>query len=277
MKPLVSTSAENPFPQLLLDRVSASSSCLCVGLDPDVDRIPDHLDSDDIGSLIVAFNNAIIEATHPYVSAFKLNLAFYERHGAAGWNALAATLAAIPSGIVKIADAKRGDIGNTAGFYAQAFFESLDFDACTLSPYMGEESIAPFCSYPEKGVFVLCRTSNASADDFQLHGDTPLYLEVARLAGLWDSKYPSTVGLVAGATRIDDLRRIRSAAPRLPLLVPGVGAQGADPAEVISACRSTNGPVLVNSSRSVLYASPGRDFAEAAGKEAERLASVLKA
>jgi orotidine-5'-phosphate decarboxylase len=264
-----------------LDRLAyaerRSGSCLCVGLDPDLARFPtDARLPSEVEERIVAFNARIVEATHRHASAFKLNLAFYERFGAEGWRALERTVRAIPRDVLTIADAKRGDIGNTARFYAEAFFERLSFDACTLSPYMGLDSIEPFARYPDKAVFVLCRTSNASADDFQLHGqDRPLYLDVARRAVAWDNQLPGTVGLVVGATRPADLAAVRAAAPETVFLVPGVGTQGADAAETVRVGRGAAGCLLVNSSRSILYASSGPDFAAAAESEARRLKEAL--
>lgn len=253
-----------------------SGSCLCIGLDPDLERIPSAAGlPSGVEDRIVAFNERIVEATHQYAVAYKLNLAFYERFGADGWRALERTLRSIPEEIVTIADAKRGDIGNTARFYAEAFFSQLSFDACTLSPYMGLDSIEPFAQLADKAVFVLCRTSNASADDFQLHGPEPLYLDVARQVAEWDTQLPATVGLVVGATRPADLATVRAAAPETVFLVPGVGAQGGDPAETARIGKGRTGRVLVNSSRSILYASSGADFATAAAEEARRLNKAL--
>ena len=274
---LTSNSHTQSFRARLNTIQSQTGSCLCVGLDPDVDRIPEHVARGaDVESRIVAFTTRIIEATAESACAYKLNLAFYERHGAAGWNALRRTAQAIPAGTIKIADAKRGDIGNTARFYAEAFFEAMTFDACTLSPYMGVDSIAPFAAYPDKAVFVLCRTSNESADDFQLYGQAgPLFLEVARTAGAWEATFPGAIGLVVGATRPEDLAIVRDAAPTLPFLIPGVGAQGGDPRQTVRASRTDGGQILVNSSRSILYASSGPDFEDAASREAAKLALTL--
>jgi orotidine-5'-phosphate decarboxylase len=273
--------ADSRTAQTFLDRLDdagrRSGSCLCIGLDPDLALFPTDAGLPSaIEERIVAFNVRIIEATHAHASAFKVNLAFYERFGADGWRALERTVRAIPRDIPTIADAKRGDIGNTARFYAEAFFEHLSFDACTISPYMGFDSIEPFGRYPGKGVFVLCRTSNSSADDFQLHGqERPLYLDVARRAVEWSDKMPGTVGLVVGATRPTDLAAVRAEAPETVFLVPGVGAQGADAAETVRVGRGSSGRLIVNSSRSILYASSGSDFAEAAESEARRLKAAL--
>jgi orotidine-5'-phosphate decarboxylase len=273
-----STSSPKAFVERLLSRQRITSSCLCVGLDPDLDLVPDNVARGaDVETRLVAFNAAVIEATADVACAFKLNLAFYERYGAAGWNALRRTVDAIPAGCIKIADAKRGDIGNTARFYAEAFFHSMSFDACTLSPYMGVDSISPFAAYADKAVFVLCRTSNPSADDFQLSGsDRPLFADVARRANDWDAELSASIGLVVGATRLGDLEKVRRLSPALPFLIPGVGAQGGDPIETVRVSRTSDGPVLVNSSRSILYASRAPDFADAARHEARRLAAALE-
>ena len=172
-----------------------------------------------------------------------------------------------------IADAKRGDIGNSARFYAEAVFDQLGCDACTVAPYMGRDAAEPFLAHEGKAAFVLARTSNPSAADFQeatCDGE-PLALRVARHVAAWDRELPGTAGLVVGATRPDVLADVRRACPTLPFLIPGVGAQGGDPGAVLSAARTDDGLVLVNSSRQILYASSGEDFAEAAAREAEAM------
>ncbi len=248
-----------------------------MGLDPDPKRIPDSVLPDlPVADRIVAFNKAIISATADLACAYKLNLAFYELHGAAGWEALRQTREELPEHVVAIADAKRGDIGNTARFYAETFYGELSFDACTVSPYMGLDSVAPFAAFPGRCTFVLCRTSNATADDFQLVGTPePLYIQLARRANDWNDQLTGSVGLVVGATRVDDLAAVRAVSPRLPFLVPGVGAQGGDPKSTVAAAHTETGPILVNSSRSILYAASGPNFVEAAREEAHRLALAL--
>ncbi len=275
---LLTKPSQSPFRTRLQNALERAGTCLCVGLDPDPLRFPEVVcaANPDVEDQIVSFNAAIINATAGVAASYKLNLAFYELHGERGWRAMERTLALVPEGVITIADAKRGDIGNTARFYAQAFFEAMSFDAITLSPYMGSDSVAPFLEHPDKAVFLLCRTSNRSADDLQLHGgQKPLFLEVASRANHWDSEYAGAAGLVVGATRTADVKAVRAASPTLPLLIPGVGAQGGDAAATVRCGWTTDGAILVNSSRSILYASADEDFAEAAGVEARRLAALL--
>lgn len=269
--------AADSFLGRLDDAQRRSGSCLCIGLDPDLDRIPAVAGAPaSPAERITAFCSAIVAATSRHACAYKLNLAFFERHGEAGWRALRDTLSVIPRDIPTIADAKRGDIGNTARQYAESLFDHFGFDACTVSPYMGSESIEPFARYAGRGVFVLCRTSNPSADEFQLvGGDKPLYVAVAEQAVAWNRHYPAAVGLVVGATRPDDLKRLRAMAPELPFLIPGVGAQGGDPERAVLLAQTRKGRVLVNSSRSILYASSGPDYAAAAREQAIRLKKAL--
>ncbi|MEX0599506.1 MAG: orotidine-5'-phosphate decarboxylase [Rhodothermales bacterium] len=256
----------------------STSSVLCVGLDPDLDRLPRHLtDGASPAEAVLTFHRAIIEATASVACAYKLNLAFFEALGAAGWEAIRSTLEAIPDDVLTIADGKRGDIGNSARFYARSTFEQLGFDACTVSGYMGEDSVTPFLQYSGRGVFLLARTSNPGATDFQeiSCGEAPFFEHVVRTATKWDADLPGTLGFVAGATDIDALRRIRALAPTAPLLIPGIGAQGGDAGAVMRVAAALGAPVLINSSRSIIYASEGRDFAEAAAREAESLRSLL--
>ena len=253
------------FLEKLKGAVSAQSSILCVGLDPEVSRLPSHLPQTSEG--VLRFNREIIEATADLVCAFKPNLAFYEALGPPGLVALRETVDAIPGNIPIIGDAKRGDIGNTAKAYARAMFEWYRFDAVTVSPYLGGEAIEPFLDYPDRAVFVICRTSNPGAEDFQglsvLDNGAvrPLYEIVARRARTWNNR--GNVGLVVGATAPAELERIRDIAPDLPFLIPGVGAQGGDIASAARAHREA-APAVVSVSRAVLYASPGLDFASAA-------------
>lgn len=266
------------FNRRLRDIQEQKQSALCVGLDPDLSRIPDHLqDETKPDHVVLRFNKAIIDATRGHACAYKLNFAFYEALGRDGHRVLEETRAALPEDTIALADAKRGDIGNSARFYAAAVFDRLDFDACTVSPYMGRDSITPFLDYPRTATFILARTSNPGAADIQeqhCNGET-IYQRVARLASTWNDEAPGTAGLVAGATSVEALRSLRTACPALPLLIPGVGAQGGDPAEVMAAAATPEGPVLVNSSRSILYASEDEDFAEAAAHEADRLRRLL--
>lgn len=266
------------FSQRLRALQAQKHSVLCVGLDPDPARMPAHLFADATAAeAIVAFCAAVIEATAPAAVAFKLNFAFFEALGAEGWRALEATRRMIPDDALTIADAKRGDIGNSARFYARSVFEHLGFDAVTVAPYMGRDAVVPFLAYPGRAAFVLARTSNPGAADLQdcaCHGE-PLYLHVARRVAAWAEATPGEAGLVAGATDVVALHALRRAAPDLSLLIPGVGAQGGDPAAVMRA--AGDGPVLINSSRQILYADDGPGFAEAAGREAEALRQRLEA
>ncbi|MEB3197722.1 MAG: orotidine-5'-phosphate decarboxylase [Candidatus Sericytochromatia bacterium] len=253
-------------------RLAQVRAGLCIGLDPDPERLPPGLGSG--VEAIVAFNRAIIAATRSRAAAYKPNLAFYEVWGAAGWQALQATLAAIPAEIPVILDAKRGDIGNTARMYARALFEELGGDAVTVSPYMGPDSLQPFVAYADRLTFVLTATSNPGAaflQDRQDAAGVPLYLRVAELARELDGQ-PGAVGLVVGATRPEVVPAIRARVPGQWLLVPGIGAQGGDLAALAPILGER---VLFNVSREVLYASSGTDFAEAAEAAARRLQDAI--
>ena len=250
---------------------------LCVGLDPDPDRMPPHLlDAYPLAEAVQVFNKAIVDATAPFACAFKLNFAFYEALGREGWDTLEQTLRHIPDTCLTLGDAKRGDIGNTARFYAESIFEHLACDACTVAPYMGRDAVEPFLQFPGKATFVLARTSNPSAADLQELAceGAPLYERVARLVTQWNDGTPGTAGLVVGATGPEALRRLRTLCPSLPFLIPGIGAQGGRPTDLAPAA-TDDGLVLVNSSRSILYASDGEDYAEAAGHAAETLRHTL--
>ena len=253
------------------------NSVLCVGLDPDPQRLPKHLmERHTLAEAVVAFNAAIIEATADVACAYKLNFAFFEALGRDGWDVLERTVQQLPSNAIALADAKRGDIGNTARFYADAIFQQFGFDACTVAPYMGHDAVAPFLQYEGRAVFVLGRTSNPSAADFQerdCEGEK-LYERVARHVAQWDSENPGTAGLVVGATDPDALVTLRDLCPTLPFLIPGIGAQGGDPSAIRPAATKA-GLILVNSSRSILYASSNKDFANAAAQAAEMLRATL--
>lgn len=258
-----------------------SRSLLCIGLDPDTRKLPAPVRRS--RNPLYEFNAAIIEATHDLVCAYKPNLAFYEAHGIRGWEALRSTLACIPRNVLTIGDAKRGDIGNTATLYAKALFRDMGFDACTVNPYMGEDSLAPFIADPRKGAFVVALTSNGGAKDFQYlrARGKPLYEHVVRRALRWNTR--GNCGLVVGATHPQELKQVRAIAPGLPILIPGIGAQGGDlRAAVRFGCARDGTLAIINVSRSVLYASAGRDFARAArsaalalNKEIDRLREVL--
>lgn len=246
-----------------------NESLLCVGLDPDPELMPPKIS-------VAEFNREIIDASSDLVCAYKLNLAFYEALGDERLDALKQTIKHISSSILKIGDGKRGDIGNTSKAYARAIFDNLNFDAATVNPYLGFDSIEPFIKYADKGVFILCRTSNAGAVDFQSlrcetdSGTRPLYEIVAMKADQWN-KF-GNIGLVVGATYPDELRQIRQSHPNLPLLIPGIGAQGGDLALVVRYGVDNNGEkAIINSSRQIIYASKGQDFAQAARRAASEL------
>jgi orotidine-5'-phosphate decarboxylase len=257
------------FIEKLMGATRKNKSLLCVGLDPDPKLMPD-------GVGVFEFNKAIIDATSDLVCAYKPNLAFYEALGNEGLDALKSTVDYIPEGIPVIADAKRGDIGNTAKAYTKALFDNLHFDAATVSPYLGFDSLEPFIEYRDKGIFILCRTSNAGAVDFQSlicevgNSHHPLFEVVVLKAGQWN-KY-GNIGLVVGATYPEELRTIRQLQPDMPFLIPGIGAQGGDLALTVRYGVDAQGEkAIINSSRQILYASRGKDFAEAARQAASEL------
>ncbi|HVC31926.1 MAG TPA: orotidine-5'-phosphate decarboxylase [Chloroflexota bacterium] len=256
--------------------IDANATLLCVGLDPELDKLPGHLAPTVEG--VVAFNRSIVEATVDLVCAYKPNLAFYEAMGPDGLRALEATLKAIPARIPVIGDAKRGDVGNTARNYARALFDFYGFDAVTVNPYLGADALDPFLDYADRGVFVLCRTSNPGAAELQdllvsESGITcPLYEYVAWRTRSWNRN--GNCGLVVGATAPDELRRIRALAPDLPLLIPGIGSQGGDLDAAVAAHRP-EAPVIISSSRSIIYASSHADFAMAARAAAERVRDAM--
>ena len=250
-------------------------SWLCVGLDPDPTQMPD-LPGLNGSAGIAAFCRTIIEATHDLVCAFKPNMAFFLAYGSEGLRVLEETIRTVPDDIPVVLDAKLGDIGNTQRLYGQAVFEVLDADAVTISPYMGEDVIAPLLeSYPERGVYIVCRSSNPDGGRFQNHpGHSPyLYEQVADAALGWARSYPkSLVGLVVGATQPDEMVSLRKAAPDIPFLIPGVGTQGGTLDVAVRNGAAIDGPgPLINVSRGVLYASKGADFAAAAREAAIRL------
>ncbi len=254
-----------------LDALQTSrNTLLCVGLDTDISKIPTHLRSSD--DPVAEFNRRIIDATQDLACAYKINLAFYEATGERGLQSLRATLAAIPPDIITIGDAKRGDIGNTAQLYARALFEEFNFSACTVNPYMGTDAVEPFLRDPQRGVFILAVTSNPGAKDFQYLRvrEKPLYEHVIRKVKQWDAR--KNCGLVVGATRPMELQSIRKIVPDMPMLIPGIGAQGGDLRQAVRyGCGRRGTMALINASRSVLYASPGDDFATAARSAAQSL------
>ncbi len=264
-----------PFTDRLRAAQAATRSRLCVGLDPDPARLPRPFRDRPTAEAVLAFNRAVIEATADVACAYKPNLAFYEALGAEGWRAFEQTVAAVPEDRLVIADAKRGDIGNTARKYAEAFYGGVGADAVTVSPYMGREAVIPFLETEGRCAFVLVATSNPSGAEVQdlVADGEPVYRRVARLAVDAAAGRPGEAGFVVGATRPGLLAELRVAYHDVPFLVPGTGAQGGDAAAVVAAAGS--GPLLVNSSRSILYASGGDDFAEAARCAAEALRETL--
>lgn len=261
----------------LVDNIRAKHSFLCVGLDTDINKIPKHLlETQDP---IFEFNKAIIDATAPYCIAYKPNTAFYEANGAEGWQSLAKTIKYIrenyPDQFI-IADAKRGDIGNTSRLYARAFFENLDVDALTVAPYMGEDSVKPFLEYEGKWVILLALTSNKGAQDFELikdRNDHNVFERVLKRSSHWGT--PVNMMYVVGATQADYFKQVRALAPRSFLLVPGVGAQGGSLEEVAAAGLNDECGLIVNSSRAIIYASDGKDFASVAGIKAKEVADQM--
>lgn len=257
----------------LVNNIRRKGSFLCVGLDTDIRKVPEHLLSAD--DPIFEFNRAIIDATAPYCVAYKPNLAFYESLGVQGWIALEKTIKYLkenyPDQFI-IADAKRGDIGNTSQLYARSFFEHLDVDSITVAPYMGEDSVTPFLGYEGKWVILLALTSNKGSHDFQLIEDRegiPLFERVILTSKQWAG--PEEMMYVVGATQGKMFADIRRVAPDNFLLVPGVGAQGGSLEEVVKYGIIPDCGLLVNSSRGIIYASKGTDFADAAACEAKKL------
>lgn len=258
----------------LVSEIFRKQSYLCVGLDTDPDKIPAHLrDAEDP---MFEFNRQIIDATRDLCVAYKPNTAFYEACGAAGWETLRKTADYIGASHLRIADAKRGDIGNTSERYAHAFFRAMDYDAVTVAPYMGEDSVKPFVTSPEKWIILLAHTSNPGSADFQLFGnDHKLYEEVVVKSQQWVGT--DQLMFVVGATRADRIGHIRRLAPDHFFLVPGVGAQGGSLEDVSLHGMNKECGLLVNASRSIIYASSGKDFAEAARSEAQKLRDEMAA
>lgn len=262
----------------LFEQIKQKQSYLCVGLDTDIQKIPQHLlDCEDP---IFEFNRQIIDATKQYAVAYKPNIAFYEALGAKGWESLQKTLEYIPNDCFTIADAKRGDIGNTSGLYARAFFDKkasgLEFDSVTVAPYMGEDSVTPFLEFPNKWVILLALTSNLGSKDFQnlQVGERQLFEEVLIRSQEWATD--QQLMYVVGATKAAMLTQIRQLAPNHFLLVPGVGAQGGSLEEVSKYGMNSTCGLLVNSSRGIIYASSEADFAEKAAEEAEKIQKEMQ-
>lgn len=258
----------------LFENIKAKKSFLCVGLDSDIKKLPPHLLG--LDDPVFEFNKAIIDATYKYTVAYKPNIAFYEAEGAKGWLSLEKTvnyIRKVDNSILIIADAKRGDIGNTSAMYARTFFETYDFDAVTLAPYMGFDTVSPFLAYEGKWSVVLALTSNKSADDFQYlrdkETDELLYESVLKTGNTWGSS--DNIMFVVGATKAESLRNVRKFAPDNFLLVPGVGAQGGSLEEVAKNGMNSHCGLLVNSSRGIIFASKEKDFAQIAKLKAEEL------
>ena len=262
----------------LKQEIFSKKSFLCVGLDVDLNKIPPFLlkESDPI----FAFNKAIIDATHPYTIAYKPNIAFYEAYGEKGWQSLRKTIDYLNEQhphIFTIADAKRGDIGNTATMYAKAFFEDLQFDSVTVAPYMGQDSVEPFLAFEHKATILLALTSNKGAFDFQTltTEGAPFYQQVLTRSQQWHNAH--NLMYVVGATKAEYLADIRRIVPQSFLLVPGVGAQGGDLKEVCKYGLNDSVGLIINASRAVIYASQGEDFAQKAGEAAHSLQKEMAA
>jgi len=264
--------------QQLIQQIKQKKSFLCVGLDTDIDKIPAFLKT--YPDPIFEFNKRIIDATKDLCIAYKPNAAFYERHGIKGLQSLIATSQYLPKDCLSIIDAKRGDIGNTSGMYARAFFDKeaagMDFDAITVAPYMGNDSVTPFLAFEGKWVIILALTSSAGSKDFQYlqTGDSYLYEEVIKKVNTWAGA--DRMMYVVGATKSLEFVDIRKIAPEHFLLVPGIGAQGGSLEEVCRYGMNKNCGLIVNSSRAIIYASNGEDFAEAARAEALKVQQQME-
>jgi orotidine-5'-phosphate decarboxylase len=265
------------YPELV-NQIKKKKSFLCVGLDTDLNKIPKHLlDTEDP---IFEFNKQIIDATKDFCVAYKPNIAFYEMLGTKGWDSLQKTIDYIPNDIFTIADAKRGDIGNTSVYYANTFFDTYDFDSVTVAPYMGSDSVTPYLQHKDKWAIVLALTSNKGADDFELQkleSGEYVFEKVLSTSKEWGSE--KNMMYVVGATRPEMLAEIRKIVPNHFLLVPGVGAQGGSLTQVVKYGMTKDVGLLVNSSRGIIYAGNGEDFAQKAGEKAksiqEEMASLM--
>ena len=255
--------------QELIKAIKSKQSFLCVGLDTDITKIPTHLLKEK--DPVFEFNKQIIDATHDLCVSYKLNTAFYESMGLRGWESMQKTLEYIPKEQFTIADAKRGDIGNTSAMYAKAFFEAMDFDAVTVAPYMGEDSVKPFLTFENKWVILLALTSNKGADDFQFFKQEEEFLfeKVLKTAKEWGND--EQLMYVVGATRPQMLEAIRKIVPSNFLLVPGVGAQGGSLAEVCKYGMNEDVGLLINSSRAIIYAGSDKNFVQKSRDEATKI------
>lgn len=270
------------FGAFVAEAMERQDSLVCVGLDPDIDRMPAHLTAGRAaGAAIVAFNRAIIDATARYASAYKPNLAFYVRYGVDGFEALLETRALIPPDVPVILDCKIGDIATTMEPFAEAYLDDAGFDAITVNPYLGSEGLSPVFRRNGKGVFLLCKTSNPGSGEIQnleLANGSPMFLEIARKVVEWNASAAAELGLVVGATYAAEMQAVRAAAPDLLFLVPGVGSQAGDLRSALDAGLDARGAgLLINASRSICYAASGVDFAEAAGRAARQLRDDINA
>jgi len=262
----------------LIQQIRLKGSCLCVGLDSDITKLPAHLLTEP--DPVFEFNKQIIDATHEYCVAYKPNTAFYESNGVSGWESLSKTIAYLKKNYPNhftIADAKRGDIGNTCHQYAKAFFVNMDFDSVTVAPYMGVDSVQPFLEYENKFVILLALTSNKGAFDFQTlktENGKMVYENVLKTSLTWTNA--DRLMFVTGATKAEYLKDIRNIAPKSFLLVPGVGAQGGDLDAVMQNGMNDSVGLLINSSREIIFASTGNDFAEKAKEKAKEVALKMK-
>ena len=261
----------------LFENIVSKRSFLCVGLDSEIDKIPSFLLKEK--NPVLEFNKRIIDATHKYSVAYKPNVAFYECYGAKGWETLEATVRYIKENypdIFVIADAKRGDIGNTSKMYAKAFFENMPFDAITVAPYMGEDSVTPFLSYSDKWVVLLALTSNKGADDFQYHNEDgiKLFERVLSVSQKWGNI--NNMMYVVGATRAEMLKEIRQLIPDHFLLVPGVGAQGGNLHDVVHYGMNSKCGLLVNSSRGIIFSDSTENFDKVAGEKAKEMQTEME-
>lgn len=267
------------FKERLTQAARERKSLLCVGLDSDIERIPSFLRREHGERALLEFNRRIIEATKDLVCGYKLNLAFYEQLGPQGLELLKETIAYIPDDLVKIADAKRGDIGHTARAYARALFDGYGFDAATVNPYLGLEALEPFLKYEDRGIFVLCRTSNPGAREFQdlKCNGKPLYLWIAEAVARANEQF-GNLGLVVGATWPEELKEIRElVGEEMPILIPGIGAQAGDLEKAVKYGTNSRGELaIINVSRAVIFASSGEDFASTARAAAQRLREEIE-
>lgn len=262
----------------LIKEIYKKKSMLCVGLDTDFEKIPTHLRDLGVIKGILQFNKEIINSTKHLAVAYKINTAFYEQYGAEGWEIMEETLKAIPSNIFTIADAKRGDIGNTSKMYAKAFFETLSFDSVTVAPYMGEDSLTPFFSIEDKWIICLGLTSNPGSKDIQkntLENGDSVYLHTMKKVQEWGNS--ENTMFVTGATHPRELKDLRDSFPNHFFLVPGVGAQGGNATDVINAAAiKDEGGLLINSSRGIIYAGNDENFAEHAKLAAQKIVNEMK-